>query len=441
MVKAIKFFKSNFYNSNWIYVLLLIVVFILTMVRQNNITNFDCEICSDKAGYYMYLPALFHMGFKAENYPDGFAQQHGGGKGFRINREENKVITKFTSGIAILQLPFYTMGFVIEKLFSLQVEPYSDYYMIFINIGAAFYLVLGLFFLRKWLNFYVSDRSSFWTILVIFFGTNLYYYTLDESLMSHMYSFTLFSMLLYGLKAFANTGQYKYFILFIIPMSFAILIRPTNILFAIIALLIDVRNFKELRKKLMPLLSPVYIIPSIIFFLLIITPQLFYWKYAYGSYVVWSYSGEGFSNWDYPKFLIVWFSPQGGLFPYTPIMLLSLLFLGFSFSKIKNSWLIVLTFFVVSYMCASWIRPEFGICNFGKRPMVEYLPILMFPIAYIFEYYKTYHKVLKYTLLSSIAFFVIYNQLLFGAFNTCFFGHTWEWSKFGSILGKAFFIT
>ena len=166
-----------YHNSKWIYVLLFLLVLILANVRQRMITNFDCEICADKAGYYMFLPAVVHLGFSAENYPEGFDTAHG--DGFRIDRENNKIVTKFTYGVAALLFPFYGAGAVIAKVFSLDVSPYSNYYLFFINIGAAFYLVLGLYFLRKWLGYYVDRKSSFLTILVIFFGTNLYYYVLE----------------------------------------------------------------------------------------------------------------------------------------------------------------------------------------------------------------------------------------------------------------------
>jgi hypothetical protein len=407
MLRQSGFFKYGYHNSKWVYVILFFLIFFLTNTRQSKITNFDCEICADKAGYYMYLPAVFQMGFDARNYPQDFDHAHGDG----FHLEHNKVITKFTCGIALMLLPFYAAGSLIAQTFALDVLPYSTYYMFFINIGAVFYLVLGLFFLRKWFNYYVDDISSFWTILVIFFGTNLYYYTLDESLMSHMYSFSLFSMLLYGLKAFCETKQVKYFILFIIPLSFAILIRPTNILFGLIALLTDVNQFGVLKSKLFLLLKPQYFISAILLFLMILSPQLVYWKYAFDQYLVWSYVGEGFRYWDKPAFSIVWFSPQSGLFIYTPMILLSLVFsIVMLIKQDRNALLILCSFLLVSYMCASWSNPYFGSCNFGKRPMVEFLPIFMFPIAYLFEYCKSYSIKIRYSLLMLTLLLVYYKR-------------------------------
>lgn len=439
MYRINDFLKSGYYKSIGVYIALFLVVLSLTNVRQRMVTNFHCEICADKAGYFMYLPAVFYLGFESENYPKEFDVQHG--EGFHIDRSNNVVITKFTCGVAMLLSPFYGAGVLVAKMFSLDVPPYSYYFLFFINMGAAFYVVLGLYFLRKWLNYYVDDFSAFLTILIVFFGTNLFYYTLDESLMSHLYSFSLFSAVLYGAKSFYETKKSKYFLLFVISLSIAVLIRPTNILFAFIALFTDVNRIDILKNKLTQFIVPKYLISGILIFILIILPQVIYWKFAFGKYIVWSYEDEGFTLWNSPQFLAVWFSPQSGLFTYTPIILLSLFFsVVMFFKKERNSGLIMATFIVISYMCASWHNPYFGMCNFGKRPMIEYYPILMLPISYMLSYYKSFHTANRYLVLISTAVFICYNQALFLAFDTCFFGEPWEWNKFGLLLKMAFLV-
>lgn len=425
-----------FFNSKWFYVLFFIIIFVFANVRQKRITNFDCEICADKAGYYMYLPATFHMGFRAENYPESFDQKHG--DGFFIDRTNNKIITKFSSGVALLQAPFYGLGALIAKLLSLDVLPYSQYYLFFINIGAAFYALLGLYFFKKWLDNYVSAFSAFLSMLLIFFGTNLYYYTLDESLMSHLYSFSMFAIILYTLKTYCQEKGNRYFLIFSVSLAIAILIRPTNVLFGLIAFFFDIRTIDDLKVKANKVFTLKNLLFGTIIFLLIMLPQFLYWNFAFGKYIVWSYQGEGFSYWNNPQFLIVWFSPQSGLFTYTPIIIISLVFSFIMLkNKIPNAALIIVTFLAVSYLCASWSNPYFGICNFGKRPMVEYLPVIMMPVAFLLENYKTYKKLKQFALTFSLILLVYYNLTLFTAFNTCFFGQTWEWEKFLDLLKKA----
>jgi hypothetical protein len=420
---------DRFLGSKWMFLILFLAVFALINIRQSRITNFDCEMCADKAGYYIYLPAMFHMGFRASEYPEGFEKMYG--NGFVLDRTQNKVITKYAAGVAFLLSPFYLLGAGISKLFSINALPFSSYYLFFINLGAAFYLLIGLFFFRKWMEHYTSRWSSILTMLFIFFGTNLYYYTLDESLMSHLYSFSMFSIVLYSLKKYQVTLKFNYFILFSLALSIAILVRPTNALFGIIAFLFDIRSFEGLKQKLTLLLQPKNIIAGLLIFTLIMLPQIIYWEFAYGNYFKWSYQGEGFTNWNSPKFLIVWFAPQSGLFLYTPILILPLLY---ALIKIKTDYpvflIVIGTFLVVSYMCAAWYYPEFGGCNFGKRPMIEYLPVLMMPIGFLLDDFKNSRSFLRYLSVIFLLFFTLYNLILFRAFNTCFFGSTWDWNEF-----------
>lgn len=432
MKKAWNLFKQ-FCRSRWFYLAYFLVVLLLINGRQRLFTNFSCEICSDKAGYYMYLPAAFHMGFTAENYPQDFDHAHG--DGFYLDRQQNKVITKFSCGVALLQAPFYAAGAVISKVFALQAAPYSYYYLFFISIGAALYSALGFFFCRKWLGYYTAPRYAFTIAAIAFSGTNLFYYTLDETLMSHLYSFTLFAGVLYGTKAYKEKKQWKYFLLLATCFSFAVLIRPTNILFACCILLLDAGNLAGLAERLRLIFTIRNCAAGIFIFLLVTLPQLIYWKFAFGHYVVWSYKDEGFTNWDRPRLLTVWFSPQSGLFPYTPLLLFSFALAVFmAIKKIPNAWLVLFVFFAVSYMCAAWHNPFFGECNFGKRPVVEYIPLLLFPLVYIFN--APFSKTAKQLTVAIIILCIYYNQALFSAFDTCFFGGTWDWKGFFALLVK-----
>ncbi len=409
----------------------------MIIARQQKVNNFGCEICADKAGYYMYLPAVFYWGFTAEKYPEGFDHEHG--DGFHINKEDNMVVTKFTCGVALMLSPFYALGVLLAWIFSWPVQPYSSYFLFFVNLGAAFYLVVGIYFLRKWLMNFVDDNAALWTVLAIFFGTNLFYYTLDESLMSHLYSFTLFSALLYGWQLYNNERRFKYFLLFMIALSLSILTRPTNILFLPIAVLTGSNNLQVLKQKVQLLLRPYNLLTGLIIFCAVMIPQILYWKFAFGSYFVWSYEGEGFTYWDKPQLLSVWFSPQSGVFTYTPLVLLSLFFSGIMiFRKEKTGLLPVLVFLLVSYMCASWYNPFFGVCNFGKRPMIEYYPVILLPLSYMIMKLQTYSVELKRWIIGITLVLVYYNLALFLAFNTCFFGQPWEWPKFAELLKKAF---
>lgn len=383
----------------------------------------------------MYLPASVHYSFYANDYPVGFDVQHG--SGFHLDTANNKVVTKFTCGVALMQAPFYVLGATINVIAGADADPYSRFYLFFINIGLAFYCALGLYCLKKWLEHYVDPRSAFLAMLITFFGTNMYYYSLDESLMSHAYSFVLLCAALYAMKRWTITSSFRYFILLSFVVALATLIRPTSILFALIVLFLDISNAKALMHRLRMICSVRNLLSAVAIFVLVFIPQMLYWKFAYDQYIVWSYVNEGFTNWKSPWFMSVWFSPKSGLFPYTPIVLVALIIAVYGCWKRKANSILVLTVFLgVSYLCAAWINPNFGDCNFGKRPMVEYMPLLMLPVAWGIHAERTRPGAWKWILNSVVAICVLYNLWLFGGFDTCFGGSQWEWSRFGEIISN-----
>jgi hypothetical protein len=431
-----RFFETGFYTSKRFYLLLFGLLLALMTLRQHLVTNYNCEICADKAGYYIYLVAAFGPGFHADAYPGNPDHDHG--DGFYLDREKNTVKTKFTSGIAILLAPFFAVGVLLAKIFSIDADFYSKYYLFFVNLGAAFYAVTGLYCFRKFLEFYVSRQTAFVAMLVALAGTNLLYYTLDETLMSHLYSFSLFSVMLYGMKMFLDQKRTKYMLLLLIALALAVLIRPTNMLFAVIVLFLDVSSFATFKNKCAALFTSRNMASAGIIFFLVFLPQMLYWKFAFDNYLVWSYEGEGFSNWKDPWVMTVWFSTQSGAFLYTPVLFIALFFAVIMLkNKTGNGLVVIGSFLVVTYLCAAWHNPYFGLCNFGKRPFVDYLPVFLLPAALLIDRLKKFTPPVKYAVAALLIFFVYYNIALFAGFDTCFPGGQWDWNEFSGFAGRA----
>lgn len=433
-MKALLKKNNNLLYSNKIFIILFFLLVLMMQWRQTKVDNFGCEICADKAGYYAYLPAAFHYGFKASAYPKNFDHDHG--DGFILDYEKDKVITKFTCGLALLQVPFYSIGYCIDKIFGINAHPYSKYYLFFINIGLSFYVTLGLYCLKKWYSIFTGEKSSLIAVLVILFGSNLLYYTIDESLMSHAYSFSLFSMMLYLGDRFLQARKRGYFIVYCIAAAIAILIRPTNVVFIPFSWIIQPGWTKNMFEKMKWVLHPLHLIIATLVLLIVLVPQMMYWNFAYEKYLAWSYKEEGFTRWKDPALLIVWFSPKNGLFTYTPLVLLSLI-AAFVHVSFKRKWIVLLLFLTASYICAAWHHPWFG-CSFGKRPFIEFYPILMLPIAHIFKGYSEMPKISRYLIVTLILVLLYYNVLFTLKFNTCYFGDTWDWNAFGLLLKKIF---
>lgn len=422
---------SSIAASRWTYFGLFALIFLLTHLRQNAINNYGCEVCADKAGYYVYLPAVFNYGFHASDFPVNSDASRG--YGFHLDSVANKVVTKFTCGVAIMQTPFYLLANITAPE---DTDPFSRHYLLFINIGLAFYVTAGLYFLTRWYASQSNNRSAFLTVLLLFFGTHLYYYVVDESLMSHAYSFVLLCTALFFSQQFWLEQRMRNFIVLIGALALAVLIRPTNFLFTPIVLFIGVQCSSDITARLKMLFTLKRILLAFIIGLLIFLPQILYWKFAYGNYLAWSYTGEGFTNWNQPYIMEVLFAPQSGLFPYTPMLLFTLIVSFFYWKRNKNTRVIISVFLLVTYLCASWSNPFFGECNFGKRPFVEFLPVLMLPALWFVEWMQAQRRAVKAISVSLLLLFVFCNLWLVGGFDTCFTGQTWEWSKFGELISR-----
>ena len=87
--------------------------------------------------------------------------------------------------------PFFVGVHYITKIFHIPQDwAFAPVYHRMTDVAAVFYLILGLWFLRRFLLNYFGERTSFFTALFIFTGTNLFYYTMMDPVMPHVYSFS-----------------------------------------------------------------------------------------------------------------------------------------------------------------------------------------------------------------------------------------------------------
>jgi len=422
---------SRLFKVDWVWFIPLFILGIYLSYNLNVVhRQFQFpEIYSDKADYYAYLPATFIYGWDIQKIPDSLEIKS---QGFILNRKTNKLEDKTTCGIAILWAPFFLATHFIAVHWNYRADGFSDIYQNMCMYVGVFYLILGLFFLVKFLRNYFSRGISYLTVFLIFAGTNLYYFGIDYGLMSHVNSFFLFCLFLFLLKKFLTQEKKSWWIF--VGMSFvvllAILIRPTNILLFTWMIFLDITSFREIGKRCLLFLKPLYIITFVIAASIVFLPQFMYWKYLTGNFLYYSYPGETFANWKDPLMLAVWFAPLNGFFLYTPLALLFIAgIVMMILKKIPSGMFIGLFFILITYVFASWHAWYFG-GSFGYRPFVEYYALLSLP----FGYFLTRLKVLKNLYIRSllIIFIIIsvyYNLRLtyHQAWNPY---STWSWDDY-----------
>jgi hypothetical protein len=396
--------------------------------------NYHSEIWADKAGYYVYLPAAIKFGFNPDNFPDSVDKRTG--YGFTFNYQNKKVLTKYTCGVAMLQLPFFLLADAFAKIFQLNPNGFSPVYHWSINVASVFYLVLGLFFLSRYLNVHCTGVIKYLVLLSIFLATNLYYYSIDETGMSHVYSFSLFCAWLFLLRRthyLLPTGIAGIFLLGVVS-GLIVLIRPSNIMFLFSFFFLDTERKSDILVRLKRLLQPAILLPVLTGAIMVITPQLLYWNYAHGSYICYSYGSEGF-NWAHPRLVQSWFSPKCGLFIYNPFYLIILASLVHMTTKrMTNGIFIMVLFLAISYVFSSWYEWSFG-CALGARSYVEYLAILSIPLSHLFKAVNRVSRVKVIGFWLLVFAFAVLNLKITYSYDGCNKEvKTWDWKSYISLV-------
>jgi hypothetical protein len=307
-------------------------------------------------------------------------------------------------------------------------------------LPAVFYLVLGLFFLKKFLEKYQDRVITYFTLILIFLGTNLYYYSMKDGLMSHDTTFCLVAMLLFFIKTYLDIGKkpFRLFIVISVISAFIVLIRPTGIIVLLFLLFLDSTSWKEIGNRLLFFLRPRYSLTFIFIVIMIYSPQLIFWHSVTGKFLYYSYPGEGFDNWKFPMLIPIWFSPLNGLFTYAPVAIMFLVgCIVMIIKKLPNGIFVISFFFLLSYIFSSWYSWYYG-GGYGSRPFIDFFPLLAIPFAYGLDFIrKRKNLFIRTSIYFLILASVFYNNRMMYLASNSFLGSTWSWDDFLTKLSAA----
>lgn len=337
--------------------------------------NWKSTINADGYGYYAYLPCVFVL--HSFDYEKIISAER---KLRPISYDEaqnpfpdnnGKHIDKFFAGESVLLFPFFLLALVLARLFGFDTDGYSLPFQIAVDIGAFFYLLIGLIFIRKLLKEYgFSELIICATALVLVLGTNLLYYATLEPSMSHIYCFSLTAIFLYYIKTCFTSFSIASIAKASAAFCLLLIVRPTNINDLVIIPFLA-GDFASLKKFFGTIFKPKVLLAILAVSLPILFIQGIIWKIETGHFFYWSYRGEGF-YFLAPEIRAFLFSFRNGWFIYTPLMLLFLTGgLILLYRKSVYQFITFLLFFLFSvYLLSSWYAWYYG--GFGKRAMVDY---------------------------------------------------------------------
>ncbi len=414
------------------YLLLFFLLSIPLMLARINV-NPRAVIWSDAEGYYQYLPAVFVIK-DVHKLPPGSVWPY--------YNKQGEYVNKYTCGIAYFELPFFFAAYMLSKPLGYDPSEYfNPVYCRAMALCGLFFAFLGLFYMRKSLLRIVSPFITFLVICSVFLGTNLFHYATKEMSISHVFSFLLFSLLIYMLPEYLKKQSTRNSLIIGALLGWIILIRPTNIIIAFLLLLYSVYTWNDLKDRVILLVRNIkslllMAIGSIFPFI----PQLLYWKEMTGDWIYYSYTNEGFPYWNQPKIAAVLFDVQNGLFLYSPLVLLMIVGIFTNLNKKKFQAPVALLFFTVAtYIFASWWAWWFG-GAFGHRCYVEFYAILAFPLAGLYQQvFRSWRPIFKYSFFTLVVLLMAFSvrfSYLYSSAGGPWDGPEWRWNweKYGEIL-------
>jgi hypothetical protein len=411
-------------------VLLLGALIFLSLNRhsRNETGNYKSEIWADKAGYYVYLPATFIHGFSATSMPDGIDVLTG--DGFHLDMEKDVVITKYTAGVAMMQLPFFLAAHLVALRTDQVADGFSLPYHKAIDVAAAWWAFFGMMALFGALRGFFTVQVAAFTVLLLFGGSNLLYYSVIETGMSHVYSFALMSMLIWLSVRITRCG-FNVWIPWVFGMlgGLVVAVRPVNAL--MLPALLLFLPWSVIRGLPWHFWSK-----CIVAAVLMLLPQLAYWNHVAGSPLHYSYGDEAFSNWSAPRLLSIWFAPHNGLVPYSPVVVVALagIFLMWRSRQKTNAVLLTAHFLLLSYVFSSWWMWTYG-CGLGSRPFVEYLPFLALPLAHVVNHsFSNFSRPLPLVMTIAMLVLIVLAQKLTFSFGLCWYWDDWDWNAYFALL-------
>ncbi len=372
----------------------------------------------DSLGYYMYLPSTFiyHNLDSLEVLPTDkeipepvmdYAQ----------SKPENDLrsplghfIIQYTCGVALFELPFFAVSHLIASNTDLPANGYSEIYRTGIKLSTLFYSLLAIVVLFLWLRKFIPPSETLLTIILLLLGSNLFWFCFVQMGMAHPISFLLYSCLLYFTPNLYQKSRVKDFAIITVIIGLLILVRVTDAIAVLLPIFYGIYNWTDVKNRLSfwrkhypkTLLS----IPLL---LLVLSPQLLYWKKYTGSFLFYSYGDQQFF-WNSPQILRGLFGFENGWIPYSTVMFFALVAVFYFYQK--NRKLIVPTLLILIlhiYISYSWWCYNY-INGYGSRPMVDIYPLLALPFGLlIHSWHKTKNKWWSGAMYLIVAVLVIHN--------------------------------
>ncbi len=333
---------------------------------------------------YAYVPAAFiyhDLSFAfARRPPPGVGPFLG-----LIDAKNGAQVPKTVGGTAVLYTPFFLVAHAAAKIFGIEANGYSWIYHYFIAFGAVTYAALGLFILRGVLVASFAEDVVGLTLIALFAGTNLFYYTAVESGMTHVHSFFLFALFVHLTIKWHARPRWRLALGLGATLGLITLVRPTSAVVVLVFLFYRPGALGPWRSKLALMRrNALPLFAALLVAFAVVIPQLVFWKLNTGQWLFQSYGNEGFF-FSRPHIVDGLFSYRKGLLVYSPLMSLALAGIVLLWRRQREWFWAVAAFTAVNlYVVFSWWCWWYG-GSYGMRALIESYAIWALPMAATIE--------------------------------------------------------
>ncbi len=388
------------FEGIWLIVLLIVA---LTFVTRPSIHG------NDGVQNYVYLRSLLFDGdFDFTNeyrHYFGTAPEWFDHKDPPRDPVTGKPINLYGVGNALLWAPwvfaFHGLGLIVEKLgVEIALDGYGKLYQWAVGVGSAFYASVGLFLLFLFLRNWVSTRVAFWTVLFLWLGTPLFFYSHIHPSMSHANSFFLSTLLVYLWWGRRFTRRHA-FALGTVAGLLALTRFQDAVLLVPLALVEFLRWWHLLRRRWAWNFKRQWVFRRLqcwgcflVAMVAICSLQCFAWAELHGSPVSGprGYLSQGQVDLLRPRHALqVLLSPFHGLLHWHPLLIFGLIGLCFRMIPPRLRLAAATAFLVQVWIVGSWSIWWAG-ASFGHRMFISTFPWLALGTAAIWEAWNRRHR-------------------------------------------------
>ena len=386
----------------------------LLVVRTVKLT--PNELSWDVFGYYLPLPATFvhhdpmlhDIGWMTQ-----VQEQYGTTATlYQVTQApDGSPMYFFFLGMSMLYLPFFLLGHGLALATGAPADGFSLPYQYALALGCLIYTLIGLVYFRRTLLQFFPDKLVAVLIILVGLGTNYFHFTTVKDLETANFLFCGMAVLVWNTIRWHAEHKRRNLLAIAASVALITLVKPSEIICGLIPIFWGVYDKASWKQRLAVLRSRWSDVAlAMLLGLLVLSPQLLYWKAKTGAFVFDSYKNPGVGlDLFSPHIIPILFSLKKGWLVYTPIMVFALLGFMQLWRKRRALFPVILGYFLVTfYIIASWSEWWYG-ASFSIRPMITSYVLLAIPLGLFLQRMAEWKALWRWAISGMMGFFVLLN--------------------------------